>query len=179
MGRVACSRLEFVSGPGGIEATGEFGAGGTGIDANLLPRRTGAGRVRSSAAASARGTAGKEPGGKEQVRRAERGAERPGQVMEALSPARRRAGEGREPPFVRMNRPADMGAAGQPGRRASPRLAVTLGQDRGHPIGKTAAEIRAVDAQLGARRPVTADHGAAAVGERGRKDDGTDAAASC
>ena len=36
--------------------------------------------------------------------------------VRALSPARRRAGEGREPPFVRMSRPADMDAAGQRGR---------------------------------------------------------------
>src|SRR5260370_24232143 len=48
--------------------------------------------------------------------------------IEALSPARRGVGEGREPPFVRMNRPAGMGAVGQRGRRASPRLAVSLGQ---------------------------------------------------
>src|SRR5260370_13289027 len=41
--------------------------------------------------------------------------------IEALSPARRGVGEGREPPFVRMNRPAGMGAAGQRGRRGRPR----------------------------------------------------------
>ena len=48
--------------------------------------------------------------------------------IEALSPTRRGVWEGRETPFVRINRPADMGAAGQRGRRASPGLAVTLGQ---------------------------------------------------
>ena len=54
--------------------------------------------------------------------------------IEASSSAQRGAGEGREPPFVRKNRPAEMGAAGQRGRRASRRLAVTLGQRRGHPV---------------------------------------------
>jgi RNA polymerase sigma-70 factor (ECF subfamily) len=48
--------------------------------------------------------------------------------LRALSPAQRGAGEGREPPSVRMNRPADMGAAGQCGRLAGTGLAVTLGQ---------------------------------------------------
>jgi hypothetical protein len=44
-------------------------------------------------------------------------------------------GRGREPPFVRTNRPGDMGAAGQRGRQPSPRLAVPMGgQDRGHPV---------------------------------------------
>ncbi len=36
--------------------------------------------------------------------------------LRALSPARRGVGEGREPPFVRMNRPAEMAAAGQRGK---------------------------------------------------------------
>ena len=48
--------------------------------------------------------------------------------IEALSPTRRGVGEGRDTPFVRMDRPADMGAAGQRGRRAGPGLAVTPGQ---------------------------------------------------
>ena len=46
--------------------------------------------------------------------------------VRALSPARHGVGEGREPPFVRMNRPADTGTAGQRGSepvaRSSPRI---------------------------------------------------------
>ena len=49
-------------------------------------------------------------------------------VASPAAARQRGAGEGREPPSVRMNRPADMGAAGQCGRLAGTGLAVTLGQ---------------------------------------------------